>query len=144
MVLDKKIIKIPFIGNKWQKRRKILTPAFHFNVLKKYMDIIADNSEKVVESLKLNQTKENVQNLLQFTTNYTLNVICGKNLLSILQNYYLISYHHKMVIKMFKIDIIKSRLFTEAAMGTPLHGIKEVQTKYRNAIHVMGDVVVYR
>lgn len=45
------------------------------------MDIIVENSEKIVETLKSNEEKENTQNLLQFSTNYTLNVICGKSLI---------------------------------------------------------------
>ncbi|NP_001165985.1 cytochrome P450 4AB4 precursor [Nasonia vitripennis] len=95
-------------GNKWQARRKILTPAFHFNVLKKYMDIIVENSERMVRSLKTKASDGPIIDLLQFSTNYTLNVIC------------------------------------ETAMGTSLHGMEEFQEKYRNAIHKMGDVLIYR
>ncbi|XP_016840411.1 cytochrome P450 4C1 [Nasonia vitripennis] len=61
-------------GTKWQHRRKILTPAFHFNVLQKYMDIIIENDERFIDTLKAKG--ESVQNLLPLITNYTLNVIC--------------------------------------------------------------------
>lgn len=63
-------------GKKWQKRRKILTPAFHFNVLQKYMNNIVENSEKVVESIKSKGTAANLD-VVPMVTDYTLNVICG-------------------------------------------------------------------
>ena len=67
-----------FKGNKWHERRRILTPAFHFNILKKYTDIIIENSEKMIEILKIEKIGESDQNLLDLITNYTLSVICGK------------------------------------------------------------------
>ncbi|OXU30847.1 hypothetical protein TSAR_012651 [Trichomalopsis sarcophagae] len=61
-------------GEKWQKRRKILTPAFHFNVLERYLTITVENSERAVQSLRAKG--ECVQDLVQFLTQYTLNIIC--------------------------------------------------------------------
>ncbi|NP_001165987.1 cytochrome P450 4AB6 isoform X1 [Nasonia vitripennis] len=61
-------------GAKWQKRRKILTPAFHFHVLQKYFDIIVENNEKVMHSLKSNGSV--INNLVELLTYYTLDVIC--------------------------------------------------------------------
>ncbi|NP_001352146.1 Cytochrome P450 9-like precursor [Nasonia vitripennis] len=61
-------------GEKWQKRRKILTPAFHFNVLERYLTITVENSERAVKSLR--GKGECVQDLVQFLTQHTLNIIC--------------------------------------------------------------------
>ncbi|CAB0041942.1 unnamed protein product [Trichogramma brassicae] len=62
---------------KWHQRRKLLTPAFHFNVLKKYMDITFEQSNKAVMDLESLGKETNVD-LLPYCSKYTLNIICGK------------------------------------------------------------------
>lgn len=66
-----------FSGKKWQKRRKILTPAFHFNVLQKYVSNIVENSEKVIENIKSKGNSVDLD-VIPLVTEYALNVICGK------------------------------------------------------------------
>ncbi|XP_058800775.1 cytochrome P450 4C1-like [Phymastichus coffea] len=61
-------------GEKWRRRRKILTPAFHFTVLQQYLEIINENDERIVKQLRAEG--ESVQNILPIVSNYTLNVIC--------------------------------------------------------------------
>ena len=55
----------------------MLTPAFHFSVLKNYMEITNEEAHKCIEYLKA-QGKESVQNLQSFCSKYTLKIICGK------------------------------------------------------------------
>lgn len=38
-------------GQKWHSRRKIITPAFHFNILQTYVAIFERNSEILVKNL---------------------------------------------------------------------------------------------
>ncbi|XP_014614326.1 PREDICTED: cytochrome P450 4C1-like [Polistes canadensis] len=64
-------------GKKWHIRRKMLTPAFHFNILKYYFINLNEESQNLVESLK----KEGdggpvVKDLRTFISKYTLNAIC--------------------------------------------------------------------
>ncbi|XP_014204295.1 cytochrome P450 4C1-like [Copidosoma floridanum] len=61
-------------GPKWHHRRKILTPAFHFNVLKKYGEIMMENSEKLIKSLK--EDESCIYDLVPLITKYTLDVMC--------------------------------------------------------------------
>ncbi|KAJ2947944.1 hypothetical protein O0L34_g9736 [Tuta absoluta] len=62
-------------GLKWQHRRKILTPTFHFNILRHFNEVIEDNTRKLVETLhdEVGQPKTNV---CTFITDFTLNSIC--------------------------------------------------------------------
>ncbi|KAL2740988.1 cytochrome P450 4C1-like isoform X1 [Vespula squamosa] len=64
-------------GDKWQKRRKILTPAFHFNILKHFVVIFNEESQFLIESLK-KEGKGNpiVKDLQQLIPEHTLNIIC--------------------------------------------------------------------
>lgn len=66
------------LGKKWQHRRKMLTPAFHFRVLEQFLDIFIEEGNKLVEHLKLKED-DNVQDLVPLFTKHTLNAICGKN-----------------------------------------------------------------
>ena len=65
-----------FLGDKWRRRRKTLTPAFHFNVLQEFVGVFIENSERMVESLRAEGTV--VKNVVPFLAKYTLNAICGR------------------------------------------------------------------
>ncbi|KAL6416378.1 hypothetical protein ACFW04_013527 [Cataglyphis niger] len=64
-------------GTKWHARRKILTPAFHFNILKQFTDILIKEGDYMTESLK-DVGGTVVKDLISFITEHTLNAICGK------------------------------------------------------------------
>lgn len=60
-------------GNKWRLRRKILTPAFHFNILKNFSTIIEEKCRELVSSFKLDTE---VVDLMPVVSNFTLHTIC--------------------------------------------------------------------
>ncbi|XP_050351593.1 cytochrome P450 4C1-like [Nymphalis io] len=61
-------------GSKWQHRRKILTSAFHFNVLQKYYPALEDNSQRLIKSLQ--NTNGKSIDIIPISSEYTLNTIC--------------------------------------------------------------------
>ncbi|KAJ8736226.1 hypothetical protein PYW08_006882 [Mythimna loreyi] len=61
-------------GAKWQERRKILTPAFHFNILKQFFNIIEDNSYRFLDNLKEKAGKP--IDIVPMLSEFTLNSIC--------------------------------------------------------------------
>jgi len=62
---------------KWQERRKILTPTFHFNILKKFFEIMIEESDYMTESLK-NLEDSTIEDLMTFVSHHTMNIISGK------------------------------------------------------------------
>uniref|UniRef100_UPI0005D394C3 uncharacterized LOC105432372 n=1 Tax=Pogonomyrmex barbatus TaxID=144034 RepID=UPI0005D394C3 len=94
-------------GTKWHERRKILTPAFHFSILKQFIEILIEEGNHITQSLK-NIKGSTVDDLAAFIGHHTLNAIC------------------------------------ETTMGTCLQRMGESQVQYRQAIHEMGNIFVYR
>ncbi|KPJ11481.1 Cytochrome P450 4C1 [Papilio machaon] len=61
-------------GNKWHRRRKILTPTFHFNILRNFSKVFEEKSRNLVRKLK-NLPDGNVD-VLSVIGDFTLNTIC--------------------------------------------------------------------
>jgi cytochrome P450 family 4 len=64
-------------GKKWQSRRKIITPAFHFKILEKFVNVFEKHSAILVEKLrKLN--KNCYFDISELVTLHALDNICGE------------------------------------------------------------------
>ncbi|XP_046463634.1 cytochrome P450 4C1-like [Daphnia pulex] len=61
-------------GSKWHKRRKMLTPTFHFKILEEFIHVINEQSDVLVE--KLNEKVGQDFDIFPFITRCTLDVIC--------------------------------------------------------------------
>lgn len=62
-------------GEKWHNRRRLLTPAFHFDILKEYFEVFREESDRLVEMLE--QKVGEAVNIIPISTQFTLNTICG-------------------------------------------------------------------
>ncbi|KAF5301471.1 hypothetical protein FQA39_LY02200 [Lamprigera yunnana] len=62
-------------GSKWQYRRRLLTPAFHFGILQEFSKTIIEQSEILVERLKKNCHKPYII-IDSLITSFTLHTIC--------------------------------------------------------------------
>ncbi|RXG61449.1 hypothetical protein Avbf_06503 [Armadillidium vulgare] len=61
-------------GAKWHKRRKMLTPAFHFKILEDFIDIFNRQSQKLVKNLEAKCGGEPF-NIFSYLTLCTLDII---------------------------------------------------------------------
>lgn len=65
--------------SKWFKRRRILTPAFHFKILEQFVEIFDRTSGIFVQNLlKEAELNEGLINIEHWVNLVTLDVICGK------------------------------------------------------------------
>ncbi|CAG5059059.1 unnamed protein product [Parnassius apollo] len=61
-------------GSKWHQRRKILTPTFHFNILKNFSKVFEKKSRNLVHRLK--QMSEGYVDVFAVISDFTLYTIC--------------------------------------------------------------------
>lgn len=62
-------------GKKWQRNRRLITPAFHFNVLKPYIAIYNQSAEKTMSLLLQKSKEEEFVEIYKYINMCTLNVI---------------------------------------------------------------------
>lgn len=68
------------IGKKWHDRRKIITPAFHFKILERFVEIFDRLGNTVIDKL-YQLDKESIENGFEFNqmaARYALDVMCGE------------------------------------------------------------------
>lgn len=63
-------------GSKWQTRRKLLTPTFHFKILEDFVHVFNEQSLILVNKLNQAVAKDKDLNIFPFVTLCTLDIIC--------------------------------------------------------------------
>lgn len=63
-------------GKKWQHRRKMLTPAFHFNILQEFLDVFVEQAQELVHSLKSRGSDSVIEDVVPLFKKHTLKSIC--------------------------------------------------------------------
>nr|CAH7748482.1 unnamed protein product [Callosobruchus chinensis] len=61
-------------GPKWKKRRRLITPAFHFSILEDFIESFEQNGKVLVQKLKTVTEKD--IDIHRYITLYALDVIC--------------------------------------------------------------------
>jgi cytochrome P450 family 4 len=64
-------------GLKWQTRRKILTPSFHFNILQEFIKVFNEETANLVTRLKKDCHKPYIE-VTDYISGFALNTIGGK------------------------------------------------------------------
>lgn len=65
-------------GRKWFKRRKIITPAFHFKILEQYITTFENQGKSLIRNLTEVAKVGEPFDFYNLINLYTLDVICGK------------------------------------------------------------------
>lgn len=63
-------------GPKWRRRRKMLTPTFHFSILADFLEVMNEQAEILVEKLEL-RAAGGPFNCFSYVTLCALDIICG-------------------------------------------------------------------
>lgn len=66
------------VGKKWYDRRKIITPAFHFNILERFVEVFDRLGNTVVDKLNTLHTNQDVE-FYPIAVLYALDVMCGES-----------------------------------------------------------------
>ncbi|GIX85771.1 cytochrome P450 4V2 [Caerostris darwini] len=66
-------------GSKWKSRRKLLTPSFHFEILKDFLPIFNEQSQVLVNRLQREVTRD-FTDIVEPITLCSLDIICGKSI----------------------------------------------------------------
>lgn len=64
------------LGQKWRKNRRLLTPAFHFQILGHFFDVFHKNAEILCEQLSKESFNKEID-VMPYMKRCTLDVICG-------------------------------------------------------------------
>lgn len=126
---------IPTVGNKWKKNRRLLTPAFHFQILDNFFDVFNKNAEILCDQLSvasnLDSQHPTETDVFPFLKKCTLDVICGECLIS---NSFCNFRHRKKGESVGLISLSLSCLYgeSEAAMGIQVNAQLEDSQYIRN------------
>lgn len=75
-ILSQNCLCFFLLGKKWQERRKIITPAFHFKMLEKFSETFDRISNTFIEKLKERDADKAIE-LFHMVELFALDVICG-------------------------------------------------------------------
>lgn len=67
------------IGDRWRSRRRLLTPAFHFQILESFFDVFNERSKSLIADLMEahNLSPSAPINVYTILTQCALDIICG-------------------------------------------------------------------
>ncbi|CEF69902.1 Cytochrome P450 4V2 [Strongyloides ratti] len=63
-------------GEKWKERRKLITPTFHFNMLKTYLNIFNNESKIMVKNIENFASNKEEVDVINYSKKLTLDIIC--------------------------------------------------------------------
>lgn len=63
-------------GTKWHKRRKIITPTFHYGILESFCDVFSEKSKILVDKLEMHCGTGEPFDIYRYITRVTLDIIC--------------------------------------------------------------------
>ena len=74
-------------GEKWSKRRRLITPTFHFEILNDFLLVMNEQAEiltNILADLPRNEANEIEVDIFSRLCSCTLDIICGKVLIKLI------------------------------------------------------------
>ncbi len=65
------------IDDRWMQRRRMITPTFHFDILKSYLPIINEHTDILIQLLENKVNLEEEIDAFEIMNLTTLDIICG-------------------------------------------------------------------
>lgn len=65
-------------GEKWTKRRRLITPSFHFDILNDFLQVMNEQADILIDNLSKKSVETASFDVCPFISNCTLDIICGK------------------------------------------------------------------
>ena len=78
-LLQIKSIQINSYGEKWSKRRRLITPSFQFDILKEFLNIMNEQADIFIKILSEKARNDQEINILKHVSMCALDIICGKS-----------------------------------------------------------------
>jgi len=63
-------------GEKWKIMRRLTTPAFHFEVLHRFLDVMNEQSDVMIQRLELLADKDEALDIFNYITACALDIVC--------------------------------------------------------------------
>jgi cytochrome P450 len=110
-------------GEKWARRRKLITPSFHFEILNDFLLVINTQVDVFISRLDA-QVKTSAEkfDICPYICSLALDIICGTG--------FDLKYRKLEYLKYAK----KKSFFQETTMGKNLHIQQDQNSKYVNAV----------
>ncbi|XP_032675967.1 cytochrome P450 4C1-like [Odontomachus brunneus] len=130
-------------GIKWQNRRKILTSAFHFSILKDFVEIFIEEGNRITESF--NHMEESIiENMQFFTSHHTLNAICETSMGISLNDLSSFQQEYRQTVsdisKLITDRFFKPWLYSDTILNLTSLGNK--QDLYLNILHSFTEKII--
>lgn len=77
MYVQIKMNRISFSGDHWHKHRKIITPAFHFQILERYVEAFDGPCDIFVDILRDKQLEGVAFDIHPYVNLCALDIMCG-------------------------------------------------------------------
>lgn len=116
-----------FKGKKWRKHRKVITPAFHFQILEEFIDVFNSQSEIMLSKLDKESTKGSFD-IYPFVALCTLDIICGKT--------------SETCLRIWK--RCYGILILETAMGTSVNAQNNSDSEYVKCVNTLAEITIKR
>uniref|UniRef100_A0A1B0CSB4 Cytochrome n=1 Tax=Lutzomyia longipalpis TaxID=7200 RepID=A0A1B0CSB4_LUTLO len=125
------------IGKKWQSRRKIITPTFHFKILEQFVEVFDKQGNTFVNVLKKMNPEESVD-IYPLVTLYALDVICDSAMGTTANAQLNSNSEYVQAVKDIT-NVLHLRMFDFLLRPEPFFKLSRSATREKKAIKVLHD-----